>query len=151
MMPNNKGIPHVYHGHRNEKIYRVWAAMKDRCNNPNNPYFYIYGGKGITYDKECQTFLPFYEWAIKAGYREGLTLDRKDGNGNYCPENCEWTTMLIQSNHTSRNHFIERDGVRQTVSQWMRQYGYSPNKFYHIKEKYECSDEEALNIIISMN
>ena len=150
-MPNNKGVPHVYHGHRGEKIYRVWAAMKDRCNNKNNPYFRIYGGRGITYDPEWQTFMPFYKWAMANGYQEGLTLDRKDGDGNYCPENREWTTMLVQSNHTSRNRFIERDGVKQAVSQWMHQYGHDPNKFYYVKRKYKCSDEDALDIIISMN
>lgn len=67
------------------KLYWVWDSMLNRTSNPKHKYYADYGGRGITVCKEWkESFENFYKWAINNGYKEGLTLDRTNNNGNYC-------------------------------------------------------------------
>jgi hypothetical protein len=73
--------------------------MKGRTLNPKNKDYIDYGGRGITLCDEWLDVQNFYDWAMSNGYEEdkGLSIDRIDNDGNYCPENCRWTTPTIQS------------------------------------------------------
>lgn len=85
------------------KLYHVWATMKHRCKNPNDRNYARYGGRGITFCDEWNKYEPFHKWAMENGYREGLTIDRRNNDGNYEPSNCRWITMQEQQkNKTQR-------------------------------------------------
>ena len=102
------------HGMSNSRLYRIWKNMKGRCTNPKKPDYYLYGGRGISFFDEWVDFIPFMTWSLSNGYSENLCLDRIDNNGNYCPENCRWTTALEQAhNKRSKNKKSGVDGVSQ--------------------------------------
>ena len=112
------------HGLRHTKIYNVWNNIRQRCNNPNVKCYSRYGGRGIKVCNEWQNdFLTFYEWAIQNGYKEGLSIDRIDNNGNYEPCNCRWVDNKTQSNNRRSNHFITYNGETHTVAEWSRKTG----------------------------
>jgi hypothetical protein len=86
------------HGHSHTKLYQIYATMKTRCYNKNDPAYKWYGKRGVIVCDEWKTnFLNFYNWANNNGYDSGLSIDRIDNNGNYEPSNCKWTTMYEQS------------------------------------------------------
>ena len=81
-----------------EPLYHVLSAMHQRCENPNNKDFKWYGALGVTVCEEwaLTNYPAFREWALTNGYLPGLTIDREDPDGNYCPENCRWITIQEQ-------------------------------------------------------
>ena len=93
-----RGINLVKHNLSNTKLFKVWCGMKDRTLNKNDKAYKNYGGRGIKICNEWLTdFMNFYNWSIDNGYKEGLTIDRINNNGNYEPSNCRWITMKEQS------------------------------------------------------
>lgn len=114
---------HRTHGMTGTRIHGVWRAMKDRCTRKSCKAYKNYGGRGITICDEWlgeDGFQHFYDWSMSHGYRDDLTIDRIDNNGNYCPENCRWATYKEQGNNTRKNHFITYDGLTMTIAQWER-------------------------------
>lgn len=105
--------------YRNTQLYRTWLNIKTRCQNPKAKGYDRYGGRGIKVCEEWKNdFMCFYKWAMENGYREGLTIDRKDNDGNYEPSNCRWITRKEQMNNYSRNHLITADGETHTIQEW---------------------------------
>ena len=98
---NNRSI-RIKHGHnpsgKPDRIYRIWIGIKSRCRNTNDTGYHWYGGRGIDVcDEWCYDFQTFYDWAIKNGYSDDLTIDRIDVNDGYYPDNCRWITMEEQA------------------------------------------------------
>lgn len=124
-------MPITKHGKCFTRLYRIWNSMKQRCSNPKAISYKYYGGKGITVCEEWQDFKPFYEWAMANGYRDDLTIDRKDSNGNYCPENCLWATNKVQQNHTSYNRLITFRGETHNITEWAEILNIPRNVLYN--------------------
>lgn len=127
-MQLNKEYPHLYNS---------WCGAKSRCRNPNNKDYARYGGRGVKFSSEWEHFKPFLEWAISSGWKDGLTLDRIDPNGDYEPSNCRWATVKEQNNNRRNNYFLTVNGKTRscrywsdligiphtTVSYWIAKYG----------------------------
>lgn len=113
------GCKKIKHGYAHkERLYETWKNMRRRCLDPKNKRWDQYGGKGITVCKEwLNNYMPFRNWAMDNGYQDNLTIDRKDSNGNYEPDNCRWTDAKTQMNNVSRNRIFEYDGKKMTMSE----------------------------------
>jgi len=86
------------------KLYNIWLRMKSRCNIPTTGNYKYYGARGIRVCEEWQhDYKAFKEWAIANGYKEGLSIDRIDVNGNYSPDNCRWITMAEQQKNKRKS------------------------------------------------
>lgn len=109
---------------RDHQLHRTWANMIQRCTNPNNTHFSEYGGRGITVCERWRSFPNFLE-DVGPKPSNLHTLERKDNDGNYCPENIRWATRLEQGQNRRDNHILEHNGLRLTVSEWSRRLGVS--------------------------
>ena len=114
------GNANITHGKSKSRTYKLWMAMRNRCDRINQDY----SCRGIVYDERWKSFENFLEDMGEAP--EGLSLDRIDCNGNYHKANCRWATRVEQANNTRANVFIEWDGKRQTRSQWEKELGMQP-------------------------
>ena len=101
---HNKLMPWQTHGQSKTKLYRKWKAMIRRCESPEAHNYKWYGAKGIKVCQEWRNdFMTFYAWAYSTGYAEGLTIERKESNDDYCPDNCEWLTQAENSRRMRRS------------------------------------------------
>jgi hypothetical protein len=112
------------HGLSNKRLYKIWYGMLERCYKLKHQAFDDYGGRGITVCSDWRNDVTaFYQWAIKNGYSDNLTLDRIDVNGNYDPSNCQWATWKQQNSNKRNNHLIEYQGIKMTLSEWANSIG----------------------------
>lgn len=85
---------------KNQRLYRIWIGMRQRCYNQVSSAYKHYGARGICVcDEWKNSFEMFENWAVNNGYKETLSIDRIDVNGNYEPHNCRWVTMKVQNNN----------------------------------------------------
>ena len=104
---------------RNHPLYQTWARMKRRCYNKNGDKYHRYGGRGI---RMCEQWIDnpevFIKWSLDNGYSEGLTIDRKDNDGNYSPDNCRWITKKDQAYNRSTNVVVTSRGITASISEF---------------------------------
>lgn len=100
-----------FHGLTKTRLYSIWCGMKQRCNDEKANNYYLYGDKGVRVcDQWMKDFKSFYNWSIRSGYNDDLTIDRIDGTKGYSPENCRWITPKDQNRNTCRNvNFLVND------------------------------------------
>lgn len=111
------------HGMTNTRLYNIWSNMKARCYNENNNRYQYYGAKGIAvYADWVNDFTAFYEWAIMTGYKDELTIDRIDSNGDYTPNNCRWATSSTQS--ANREYPVGKAGYYGVATRYIAQIRY---------------------------
>lgn len=104
-----------------KEIYHSWLMMKARCCDEKNKNYNDYGGRGITIcDNWIDDFTEFCDWSLENGWQKGLSIDRVDNNGNYCPENCRWATKGEQANNRRSNTFMTAHGETKTLINWSR-------------------------------
>ena len=107
------------HGGVGTRLHRIWTQMKTRCYNPNTEHAVLYMNRGITVCDEWRNdFEAFRDWALANGYQDNLTIDRKDPDGNYCPENCKWATEKEQTNNRRCTIRLSYGGETHTLTEW---------------------------------
>ena len=102
------------------RLYGIWQGMKRRCYDAASESFGAYGAQGISVCPEWHDFTVFREWAMANGYGDTLTIDRKDGELGYWPENCRWATIIQQQNNRRSNVIIDAWGEEKTIKEWSR-------------------------------
>lgn len=108
------------HGMSRQRLYKIWGDMLTRCENPNVDNYERYGGRGIEVCEEWHKFEPFMEWALTHGYRDDLSIDRIDVDGNYTPLNCKWATRVEQQNNRRDSTKLTCFGESHTIPEWER-------------------------------
>ena len=127
------------------RIDHIYKGMIARCHNPKAINYHRYGGRGIMVCDEWKTNKKtFFDWAFANGYRRDLTLERKDNDKGYSPDNCRWATPTEQSNNRRSNRYLEAFGKRQTMAQWSRETGISEGTL-HSRLKKGWSVERAVS------
>ncbi len=112
---------HTKHGESrsDNKLYRAWSRIRERCNSPSYYHFKDYGGRGIKVcDEWEESYQAFRDWAVANGYKEGLSIDRIDVNGNYEPSNCRWVTLAEQQRNKRTTKYITYMGETKSVPEW---------------------------------
>lgn len=111
---------------RQHPLYMVWSNMLTRCNNSGARDWEHYGGRGITVCERWHHFRFFAEDMMPT-YSPGLTIERMDVNGNYCPENCTWETRSNQSVNRRRfkNNTSGQSGVVIVEGRWYAYFDYA--------------------------
>lgn len=109
------------HGMTRKRLYAMWCNMKNRCYNKNVNCYHNYGGRGITVcAKWRDAFEPFMEWALANGYTDDLTIDRKNNNEGYSPDNCRFITAQDQSHNLRKNINVTAFGETKIIADWVR-------------------------------
>lgn len=117
--PTGPSARHFKHGLAHTRIDNIYKAMVSRCYKKTNNRYSVYGGRGICVCNEWLTDKQsFFIWAFENGYKDNLTLDRIDSNGDYEPSNCRWITQKEQQNNRRNNVRIEINGIVKTLSEW---------------------------------
>lgn len=119
--PKSEGHPQFKHGLTGTREYDSWNNARKRTTNPQNPKYPSYGGRGIVMcDRWLNDFLAFLS---DMGPRpEGTTLDRKDNNGPYSPENCRWANSVQQVRNRRVTVMITIDGETKSLGEWSEIY-----------------------------
>lgn len=125
-------------------MYKSWCHIKQRCGNVNDAAYKDYGGRGISYSENWETFEGFYK-DMGSSWKAGLSIDRINNSGNYCKENCRWATRVEQNNNTRRNRYITFDGITKTLSQWSNYTGLKSSTIRQRIDAYGWSIEKSLN------
>lgn len=136
-MRNVKGIK--IHGESHTRLHDIWCDMHKRCK-----YHPGYAGRGIKVCQEWDEYVVFAEWARNNGYADNLTIERKDVNGNYCPQNCEWIEMRRQARNRTTTKWVEYKGRKMSLAEAAEISGIS-YKLVHIRLKKGWSLERALS------
>ena len=122
------------HGHTSRKHgtsseWNAWKAIRQRCENPNNPCWKDYGGRGITVCERWHAFPNFlHDMGLKPS--PDLSLERVNNNAGYSKENCIWASRGVQNRNTRRNRILEFNGKSQTLRDWATEYGMPFNRLY---------------------
>lgn len=120
---SNKGR-NAKHGKSKTRVYTEWCSMNRRCEASNSRAYPNYAARGISVcDEWRSSFQAFYDWAMKSGYSDELTLDRIDTDKGYSPKNCRWATMREQQNNRRNNRTITYQGNKYTLAELARLLG----------------------------
>lgn len=141
----NTSLRCTTHGMSNTRVFKTWAGIIQRCNNPKQTHYKNYGGRGITVCEEWKTFEGFWEWAQRSGYTDELTIERIDVNGNYEPSNCKWIPLSEQARNTTRNRRIIYNGENLPMVEWGERLGMTGDAISSRVDR-GYTEEEAVSI-----
>lgn len=126
------------------RLYRIWIGMRSRCFNNKDTAYKNYGGRGIKICDEWNEYLNFKEWSLDNGYKDTLSIDRINNNGDYEPSNCKWSNSKQQANNKRSNKYYTYNGETLNIKEWSIKTGikertlkYRKSKGWSIKDMLE--------------
>lgn len=109
------------HGQSRTLTYKIWTGMKSRCFTPSATGYENYGGRGISV---CGRWMNFENFLSDMGEcPEGMSIDRKNSDANYSPDNCRWATRKEQNRNQRRLMYLTLGGKTQCASAWADEVG----------------------------
>lgn len=142
--PFERKSPNRIHGETKTRLHNIWVGMKTRCYIKNHHSYKYYGARGIVVCDEWKNdYIAFATWARNNGYKDNLSLDRIDVNGNYTPENCRWTDRKTQANNKRNNVYLTVNGETHTRTEWAKKMGISESIIF-VRQQKGWSDEKAV-------
>lgn len=123
------------HGGHHTKLYDVWTQMLQRCENERNKSYPDYGARGIMVCAEWHDFARFKDDMI-AGYKEGLTIERRNNDGNYSKNNCRWATYLEQAANCRSKRKLTDQAIAQILADTRPQKAIA--KDHHVSQALIC-------------
>ena len=133
-----RGRPRMIDRNSDHPLYSTWVQMRSRCNNPKNDRYGDYGQRGITVCDRWSTFRNFAEDMHPKPDRFH-SLERRDNDGPYSPDNCSWELPLVQHNNKRSNRLITHNGKTQTLSEWARETGIDYNLLWNRLKRMELA------------
>tara|TARA_R100000951_G_C2555208_1_gene153764 strand:- start:98 stop:496 length:399 start_codon:yes stop_codon:yes gene_type:complete len=109
--------------------YKIWVAMRKRCNNKNADNYSRYGGRGIQVCSEWNSFEQFYK-DIGPRPSDAHSIERINNDGNYQPSNCCWATSPEQARNTRRSVFVDYEGKKICLMDFAQATGLKPSTLY---------------------
>lgn len=139
------------HGGKGTKLYEVWCSMRKRCNCNTDKAYKSYGARGIKVCKDWDLFTNFRSWSFENGYKEGLTIDRIDNNGNYEPNNCRWVSMKEQGNNKRTTKIITYKGDSFPLDIWAKKLNIGYATLYYRIFKLHWEVDRAFEENVSLD
>jgi len=137
-------MSNLRHGRSKTPLYRVWRAMRSRCENENVSAYPRYGGRGITI---CERWKKFENFLADMGSPpRGYTLERVDNNKGYSPENCIWADLSTQSRNRRDRRPLTALGKTMLLCEWSEETGISVAALWARLEKYGWTPDDAVSI-----
>lgn len=131
------------HGRSQHPLWRKWHQMHLRCEDPRNSHFENYGGRGIKICKRWHDLENFIA-DMYPSYFKGAEIDRKDVNGNYEPDNCQWLTHSEQAANKQNTIYLTLNGRTQRLVEWAKELGFNAVTLRNRKNIYKWDDEKIL-------
>jgi len=123
------------HGLSDTSFHNRYLSMNNRCNLPKQVMYHRYGGRGIKVlwkdfiDFKKDMYISYLKHKKIHGERQ-TTIERIDNNGNYCKENCKWTTFKVQARNSSWNRILHYKGKSHCISEWAEILKIKPTALY---------------------
>jgi len=148
----NKKKCSTKHGLCYSRFYHIWRGIKQRCLDFNSFNHRLYGGRGI---KVCDKWLKFenfrddmyesYQKHCQEFGEKQTSIDRVNNNGNYCKENCRWSTKKEQGCNRRTNRIITFNGESRCLREWENKLGFNRGTLYNRLTIASWSIKKALN------
>lgn len=133
------------HGESHTPLHNIWCGINKRCKHHKR-----YAGRGIRICEDWSIYENFRDWSLSNGYEDGLTIERIDVNGDYCPENCKWIPFGKQARNRTTTKWVEYEGKTMSLAEAAELAGL-PYKEVHLRIKKGWSEYDALHTPLQTN
>lgn len=132
------------HGEAGTRLYKEWKRMRDRCSAFGKSRGRNYADRGIKVCDEWEDYEAFKSWALSNGYKDTLTIERIDVNGNYEPNNCTWISNEDQQKNKRNTMYVTVDGKKKRLKDACEEYGVPYMVAYQRIHKLGWNEEDAV-------